>query len=389
MSMDMAAERIKSFGTTIFAEISRLAVQHQAINLGQGFPDFPAPEFIKQAAIQAILDNHNQYAPGNGILTLRQAIAEKMAKETNLQLDPEKNILVTAGATEAIYAAITALINPGDEVIVFEPFYDSYVPSITMAGGIPRYYRLQPPLWQIDFDALSALFNEKTKMIIVNTPQNPMGKVFSQYELQQLALLCQKHNILALVDEVYEYLTYDQYHHYSLAAVPSMAERTITISSIAKTFSVTGWKIGWAIAAPEIIQAIFKAHQFIVYCNGTPWQYAAVNALKANETYYRQLQSFYLEKRNYLFAALNQLGLHPIIPQGTYFIITTIAHTTWPDDMQFCRQLILQAKVAAIPCRSFYDPANPQTNLVRFAFCKQQSLLEEGIERLQRFFQRN
>jgi N-succinyldiaminopimelate aminotransferase len=380
--MTYMADRVKDFGTTIFFEMTALANQHRAVNLGQGFPDFPAPDFIKRAATQAIADEINQYAPGNGRPRLRQAVANKMARHYGLTVDPNTEVTVTHGATEAIFAAILGLVNPGEEVVLFEPYYDSYVPSIEIAGGVPRYYTLRPPDWSIDPDALAALFSEKTKLIVINTPHNPTGKVYDEQELSLIADLCQRYDVIALVDEVYEHIIFDGRRHRCLAALPGMSGRTVTISSIGKTFSVTGWKVGWAIAAPGMSQAIFRGHQFMVYCGVAPLQEAAAVALEMGDEYYQELARSYQARRDFLAGALAEAGLQPILPQGTYFIMVDISNRGFPNDVAFCRYLTTEIGVAAIPPSAFYhDPADGAT-LARFAFCKSQQTLDAAALRL-------
>ncbi|MFQ5611830.1 MAG: methionine aminotransferase [Anaerolineae bacterium] len=380
--MSYMARRVENFGTTIFFEMTRLANQHRAINLGQGFPDFPAPDFVKQAATQAIRADINQYAPGNGRPRLRGAIARKMAEHYGLTVDPDTEITITHGATEAIFAAILGLVNPGEEVIVFEPFYDSYVPSIEIAGGIPRYYTLRPPGWSIDAEALAALFSDKTKLIIINTPHNPTGKVYSERELGLIAELCRAHDVIALTDEVYEHIIFDGQRQRPLATLPGMAGRTVTVSSLGKTFSVTGWKVGWTVAAPELNQAIFRGHQFIVYSGAAPLQEAAAIALETASDYYAELATMYQTRRDFLAAALSQAGLKPIPPQGTYFIMVDIGDLGFPDDVAFCRYLTTEVGVAAIPPSAFYHNPADGARLARFAFCKTQEMLEAAAERL-------
>lgn len=380
--MSAMAERVRTFTTTVFAEMTALANEHQAINLGQGFPDFAAPAFLKQAAMQAIHEDVNQYAPSNGRPRLREAVAQKMARHYGLNVDPAREIIITHGATEAIFATILGLVNPGDEVIVFEPFYDSYVPSIRIAGGIPRFYTLRPPDWVVDEAALAALFTDKTKLIIVNTPHNPTGKVYSQAELQIIARLCQTHDVVAVVDEVYEHIIFDGRSHRPLAAQPGMAERTVTISSLGKTFSTTGWKVGWAVANPSLVQAIFRVHQFVTFCGAAPLQEAAVTALKTADNYYSELSASYQAKRNFLADVLREAGLNPIMPEGTYFIMAEIGHLGFVDDVAFCRHLTSQVGVAAIPPSAFYHHPADGARLARFAFCKSQETLELAAERL-------
>ena len=378
------ARRVRNFGASIFYEMTALANQHQAVNLGQGFPDFPCPDFLKQAAVAAIQQDINQYPPSNGRARLRESIARKMASHYGFVLDPETEVTVTHGATEAIFASILGLVDPGDEVILFEPYYDSYVPSVEIAGGIPRYYTFRPPDWSLDVDRLAALFSARTKLLVLNTPHNPTGKVFTEDELRAVAELCQAHDVIAVVDEVYEHIIYDDARHVPLAVLPGMAERTVTISSLGKTFSVTGWKVGWAIASPELTAAVFRGHQFIVFAGVAPMQEAAATALFSSDEYYRELAAMYQSKRDFLLAALRAAGLQPIIPRGTYFMMVDISDLDFSDDVAFCRYLTTQIGVAAIPPSAFYhDPADG-SKLARFAFCKSQSTLEAAAERLQK-----
>lgn len=382
--MSYMAQRVAGFGTTIFSEMTALANEHQAINLGQGFPDFAAPDFMKKAAVAAIQADINQYAPANGRPALRQAIAQKVANFYGLQIDPNTEVTILHGATEAIFATIMGLANPGDEVIVFEPFYDSYVPAIQMAGGIPRFYTLRPPDWHIDEMALAALFSDKTKLIIVNTPHNPTGKVFNKTELELIADLCQKHDVLALTDEVYEHIVFDGQQHLSLATFPGMAQRTVMVSSLGKTFSVTGWKVGWAAAPPELSRAIFRAHQFMTFCGAAPLQEAAVTAVSQPKDFYTKLTQFYTHKRDLLIDALKSAGLSPIVPSGTYFVMVDISHLDFADDVAFCRFLTTEVGVAAIPPSAFYHTPADGAGLARFAFCKEEKTLAEAAKRLQR-----
>lgn len=382
--MSYMAQRVANFGTTIFTEMTALANAHNAINLGQGFPDFATPHFMKEAAARAIWADVNQYAPANGRPNLRQAIAQKMADFYGLSPDPQTEINVMHGATEAIFATIMGLVNPGDEVIVFEPFYDSYLPVIQMAGGLPRFYTLRPPTWAIDEAAFTALFSERTKLILINTPHNPTGKVFSQAELALIAALCQQHDVIAMTDEVYEHLVFDGRQHHTLASFPGMAGRTVTISSLGKTFSVTGWKVGWTIAERSLTQAIFRAHQFVTFCGAAPLQEAAATAVSSPPSFYTDLTQFYTQKRNFLLDALRSAGLDPIVPGGTYFVMVDIAHLGFADDVAFCRTLTQEIGVAAIPPSAFYHNPADGAGLARFAFCKEDKTLEEAARRLQR-----
>jgi aspartate/methionine/tyrosine aminotransferase len=381
--MTYMAQRVSEFGTTIFFEMTELANRHKAVNLGQGFPNFPGPDFAKQAAVKAIQDDINQYAPGSGQLRLREAIAQKMARHYGLPVDPATEIIVTHGATEAIFATILGLVDPGDEVIIFEPYYDSYLPAVQIAGGVPRYYTLRPPHWTVERDQLAALFSDRTKLILINTPHNPTGKVFSEQELRLIADLCHKYDVIAVTDEVYEHIIFDGYKHCSLAALPGMADHTVTISSIGKSFSVTGWKVGWAIAAAELTQAIFRVHQFMVYCGTAPLQEAAATALRAPQRYYDDLATMYQTNRDFLLDALREAGLKPIIPRGTYFIMVDITDLGFPNDVAFCRYLTSEIGVAAIPPSAFYHNPADGAKLARFAFCKTRETLAEAADRLQ------
>lgn len=382
--MSVLAKRVQGFGTTIFTEMTALAVAHQAVNLGQGFPDFAAPDFVKEAAQAAIAAEVNQYAPSYGRPALKQAIAAKMKRHYGLEVDPERELLVTHGATEALCAAVLGLVDPGDEVIIFEPFYDSYVPNVILAGGTPRFYTLRQPDWAIEREALAALFNEKTKLIILNTPHNPTGKVYSKAELGLIAELCREYDVIALTDEVYEHIIFDGRSHHLLTQFPGMAERTLTVSSLGKTFSVTGWKIGWVIGPPELLLAAFRTHQFMTFCGAAPLQEAAATAVATDETYYRGLIADYQQKRDFLMQVLNEAGLPTITPAGTYFVMVDISDLGFADDVSFCRHLTTEVGVAAIPPSAFFhDPADG-AKLARFAFCKSQPVLEEAARRLQK-----
>ena len=384
--MQTMADRVRGFGTTIFTEMTSLANQHQAVNLGQGFPDFAAPDFLKTAAQQAIADDINQYAPGYGRLRLRQAVAQKMDRHYGVTVDPITEVTITHGATEAIFATIMGLVNPGDEVILFEPFYDSYVPSVQFAQGVPRFYTLRPPDWSLDPAALRALFNDRTKLIVINTPHNPTGKVFSQAEFALIAQLCQEFDVIAMVDEVYEHIVFNGRSHLSLASLPGMRERTVTISSLGKTFSVTGWKVGWTIAPPELNSAIFRAHQFITFSGANPLQEAAAIGIETADSrgYYAELSIDYANKRTLLLDALTSAGLHPIPPDGTYFVMVDISQLPFANDIDFCRYLTTEVGVAAIPPSAFYVNPADGAGLARFTFCKKEETLHQAAERLQK-----
>ncbi|MEM7331839.1 MAG: methionine aminotransferase [Chloroflexota bacterium] len=382
--MSQMAQRVAGFGTTIFTEMTALAIENEAVNLGQGFPDFAAPDFLKDAAKQAISDDINQYAPGYGRPRLRTAVAQKMANFYGLDVDPFTEVTIMHGATEAIFATIMGLVNPGDEVIMFEPYYDSYVPCTQFAGGTPVYYTLRPPEWSIDPDKLEALFNEKTKLIMINTPQNPTGKVFSQAEYDLISKLCQKYDVIAVIDEVYEHIIFDGAKHLTMANQPGMRDRTVTISSLGKTFSATGWKVGWAIANPDISTAIFRAHQFVTFCGAAPLQEATALALETADSYYTELAQTYQKKRDLLINVLKEIGLEPIVPQGTYFAMVDISHLPFEDDVAFCKYLTKEVKVAAIPPSAFFSNPADGANLARFTFCKKDETLAKAAERLQK-----
>ena len=380
--MATMAHRVSHFGTTIFTEMTALAVEHNAVNLGQGFPDFAAPDFLKEAASQAIQNDINQYAPASGRPRLKEAVATMMQRIYGRSPDPASEIIITHGATEAIFATILGLVNPGDEVIMFEPYYDSYVPSVQIAGGIPRYYTLRPPHWAIDEGELTALFSDKTKMIIINTPHNPTGKVFTREELEMIARLCQKYDVIAVADEVYEHIIFDGRSHHQIASVPGMAERTVTISSLGKTFSATGWKVGWAVAAPDLVQGIFRVHQFMTFSGAAPLQEATAVALETADTYYNDLALNYQAKRDFLSAGLREAGLPPLPCHGTYFLMVDISHLGFADDVAFCQHLTKNVGVAAIPPSAFYHNPADGAGVARFAFCKKQETLATAVDRL-------
>ncbi len=377
------AERLASFGPTIFTEISRRAAQAGAVNLGQGFPNFDGPEFVKEAAIEAIRAGHGQYARMFGIPELNRRIAERFAAETGIGVDGEGEVTVTSGCTEALVASFMGLVEPGQEVVLFEPYYDSYLACVAMAGAVPRFVTLRPPDFRVDPRALEAAFSPRTRAVLVNTPHNPTGKVYGAAELEQIAALCRRHDALAITDEVYEHLVFEG-EHIHLASLPGMWERTVTLSSLGKTFSLTGWKIGWAIAPPHLTQAVRAAHQFITFATATPLQHGAAAALAAPPSYFRDFLASYRRRRDLLVEGLGRVGLEVYPPQGTYFVMADHGRFGFPDDTAFCLHLIEHVGVAAIPPASFYhDPAEGRT-LARFAFCKTEATLREALGRLQR-----
>jgi aspartate/methionine/tyrosine aminotransferase len=378
------ARRLAGFGTSIFTEMTRLANQHRAINLGQGFPDFPAPDFIKEAAARAIAADHNQYAPAPGTSRLRGAIAQHFEARHALRFDPETEVTVAGGATEVLFDVMMALVDPGDEVIVFEPMYDAYVPDLQMAGATARVVTLRKPHWRFDPDELRAAFNERTRLVVINTPHNPTGKVFGVDELDLIAALCREHDVIAVADEVYSELVYEGARHVPIATRPGMRDRTITVDSIGKTFSVTGWKIGWALAAPPLTAALRGVHQFVTFANATPFQEAAADALGwARKTgYYDRLRADYAARRALLTGILHEAGLPTLPIEGAYFLLADLGALPFPDDTAFCRHLISQVGVAAIPPSAFYADPGTAPRLARFCFAKRDETMRAAAERL-------
>lgn len=377
------APRLSRFGNSIFGEMSALAVRTGSINLGQGFPDTDGPAEIVEAAIAAVRAGHNQYPPAIGIAPLRQAIAAHQARFYRLAYDADSEVLVTAGATEAIAASIIALCGPGDEVVVFEPCYDSYGPCAAMVGARLRAVTLRPEGGRFGFDPaeLRAAVNRHTKAILLNTPHNPLGKVFTVAELDEIAAVCREHDLIAVTDEVYEHLTFGA-PHVPLATRPGMRERTITISSAGKTFSFTGWKIGWVCAPASLVSAVRTVKQFLTYVNGAPFQPAVATALALADGYYRDFAAELAAKRDRLGRGLRAAGFEVFEPEGTYFITAGIASLTDLDGVEFCRWLPEHARVVAIPTKVFYESPTGGEQLVRFAFCKRDEVLDEAVARL-------
>ena len=387
--MAVMSQRVAGFGTSIFADINALAAKHGAVNLGQGAPDFDGPPDVLAAAVTAVNSALNRYAPGIGMAPVRQAIAQHAQRFYNQQLNPDTDVLVTSGATEAMFAAILGLTDPGDEVIVFEPVYDTYVPNLIMAGVAPRYVPLRGDDWSFDADELAKAFNSRTKAIVINTPHNPTGKVFSRDELRTIAELCQKHNVVAITDEVYEHILYDDTSHVRLATLPGMAERTLTISSLGKTFSVTGWKIGWAMGPAALVYAVNQAHQFITYAVASPLQAAAAAALNMPFAFFENLQTTYQARRDRMLEVLRRAGFKVFKPQGSYFIMIDwrgVAPSKVQGDMQFARWLIEEIGVACIPASPFYQQADKHLGryFARFAVCKKDETLNAAAERFAR-----
>ncbi|MDH6138033.1 N-succinyldiaminopimelate aminotransferase [Kitasatospora sp. GP30] len=376
--------RLAGMGTTIFAEMSALATATGSINLGQGFPDTDGPEEVREAAVRALREGRgNQYPPGPGIPELRAAIAEHQQRFYGLTYDPDTEVLVTAGATEAIAASLLALLEPGDEVIAFEPFYDSYAACIAMAGATRVPLTLRQPEFRPDLDELRSLITPRTRLLLINTPHNPTGLVLNDDELAAIAQLAIEHDLLVITDEVYEHLVFTGTHH-PLAALPGMRERTVSISSAGKTFSFTGWKVGWVTATPELVATVRTAKQYLTYVSAGPFQYAVADALRLPDDYFADFRADLLRKRDLLADGLSAAGFGVHQPEGTYFITTDITPLGEKDGIEFCRTLPERCGVVAIPNVVFYDNTEVGRSLVRFTFCKKDEVLQEAVSRLQR-----
>ncbi|MFJ6100607.1 pyridoxal phosphate-dependent aminotransferase [Streptomyces sp. NPDC092359] len=376
--------RLDGLGTTIFAEMSALATATGAINLGQGFPDTDGPESVREAAVRALRDGRgNQYPPGPGVPELRQAIADHQRRFYNLTLDPDTEILVTAGATEAIAATMLALLEPGDEVIAFEPFYDSYAACIAMAGAKRVPLTLRAPSFRPDLDELRSKITPRTRLLLLNTPHNPTGMVLTADEQSAIAALAVEHDLLVVTDEVYEHLTFDGANHVPIASLPGMRDRTVSISSAGKTFSFTGWKVGWAMADASLIAAVRTAKQYLTYVSAGPFQYAIAEALRLPDAYFDGFRADLRRKRDLLGDGLRAAGFEVYQPEGTYFTTTDITPFGEKDAYAFCRALPERCGVVAIPNSVFYDDPDAGRNQVRFTFCKRDDVLLEAISRLQ------
>jgi N-succinyldiaminopimelate aminotransferase len=376
------AQRLQGLGTTIFAEMSALAVQTNSVNLGQGFPDTDGPDSLLEDAVTAIRSGANQYPPGRGILPLRQAIVDHQKRFYGFSYDPDTEVLVTTGATEAIASALLAYVEPGDEVIALEPYYDSYAACIAMAGGHRVPVTLRAPDFRLDLDELRAAVTPRTKVLLINSPHNPTGTVLTDDELRGIAAVAVEHDLVVIEDEVYEHLVYDGLQHRPLASYDGMAERTVSIGSAGKTFSVTGWKIGWVTGTPEVVTAVNTAKQFLTYVSGAPFQPAVAGALALGNEYFDDLRATMQAKRDLLCDGLAELGFGVHRPQGTYFVTTDVRPLGFTDGVEFCRMLPEKTGVVAIPHQVFYDNVEAGRPLVRWAFCKQPHILEEALSRL-------
>jgi aminotransferase len=379
------------FTESVIRMMSRICDQYGGINLAQGFPDWDTPDLVKEAAVKAIRDGWNQYAVTWGQPGLRRALAERVALYNKIECDPDTQITVTCGATEGMIAALKALINPGDEVVIFEPFYENYGPDTLLSGATPRYVTLRPPDWSFDPGELAAAFNSRTKAVVMNTPNNPTGKVFSRDEMEQIAGLCRQWDCYCVSDEIYEYILYGQAEHISMASLPGMADRAVTINSVSKTYSATGWRVGWVIASPEVTAAVKKVHDFLTVGAPAPLQEAVAAALELPEEYYQGLRDRYQKARDYLYGRLKEQGLNPNLPQGAYYIIIEepglMAELGAADDFELAKKLIEVTGVATVPGSSFYADPQKGRHQVRFCFCKKMETLEkagQGLARLNR-----
>ncbi|MFQ5777349.1 MAG: pyridoxal phosphate-dependent aminotransferase [Terriglobia bacterium] len=385
----LVSEKAERFTESVIREMTRQAMLYDAVNLAQGFPDFPAPQRIKEAAVEAIAADINQYAITWGAKSLREAVARQMHAWQGLAVNPETEITVCCGSTEAMIATLLAVCNAGDEIVIFEPFYENYGPDAILSGARPRFVKLHPPAdpdgeWGFDEAELRAAFNPSTKAIILNTPNNPTGKVFTRAELEFIRDLCVEFNVLALTDEIYEHILYDGSRHISIATLDGMRGRTVTINGMSKTYSVTGWRVGWAVAAPHLTGAIRKVHDFLTVGAAAPLQEAGAVALSLPERYYQELAVGYLRRRDRLLAAVRQAGFRAFLPRGAYYIMTDISGFGYPDDLAFTQYLVREAGVAAVPGSSFYSDPRDGTQQVRFAFCKRDATLDEAARCLAR-----
>src|SRR5688500_1048855 len=364
------SQKAARFTESVIREMTRLAHRHGAVNLSQGFPDFPAPAAIKQAASDAIFADINQYAVTWGAAPLRQAITADFNRRYGAAIDPDRHVTVCCGSTEAMMATMMAIIDPGDEVVVFEPFYEDYGPDAILSGATPRYVTLREPDWSFDAAELAAAFNNKTRAIIINTPNNPTGKVFTTAELEQIAALCRQWDVIAVTDEIYEHILFDGCAHVPMATLDGMAERTVTINSLSKTFSVTGWRVGWTLAPEDISGAIRKVHDFLTVGAAAPLQQAGAAALALPESYYAELAAGYQRRRDMLTKILEGAGFECFKPSGAYYIMTGIGGFGFADDVAFARHLVTEIGVAAVPGSSFYRAPSGGREKLRFCFCK-------------------
>ena len=379
----MRAKRLEGFGTTIFSEMSALAARTGSVNLGQGMPDSSGPPSVIAAAVEAMERGANQYPPGNGIPALRAAIARHQQRHYGIALDPETEVVVTTGCTEAIAGALLGLVDPGDEVVVLEPYFDSYVAMLQIVGAVRRPVTLRAPDFRVDLDELRAAVSPRTRFMLVNTPHNPTGTVLTDEELATIAELAVENDVIVISDEVYEHLTYDGWTHTPLSTRPGMAERTVTLSSAGKSYSFTGWKVGWVTGPADLVGAVLGAKQWLTYSTGAPLQPAVAHALDHEPDFPRRLARDLQGRRDLLCGALERAGLPLRLSAGTYFVMTDISGLGWPDGLAFCRALPERAGIVAIPTQGFYDTPGVGRQLVRWSFCKDQTTIEEAVRRLE------
>jgi N-succinyldiaminopimelate aminotransferase len=385
---ELTVKALRPYGTSIFTEMSALARAHNAVDLSQGFPDFDGPEAIRKVAADAIMRGPNQYVPTQGIPELRRAIAGKMKRFYNVDVDEENEVTVTSGATEGLCATILGLLEPGDEVILIAPAYDAYPPLVSLAGGHTRYISLEGPDFRLPRKKLEDTFGPKTRAIVLNNPQNPCGKVFTCDELDYIGALCKKYDAFAIGDEVYEHIVFDGRMHVTLLNVPDLRDRAFVVSSTAKTFSMTGWKTGYVIASPHLTRAVRMSHQFITFCGNPAMQKAMTFAINLPDSYYETLLADYTRRRAWLCEALQDAGFHVLQPEGTYYVIADISSVGFNNDIDFCRMLPAEAGVAAIPCSYFWENRCRGKKLVRFCFCKKDETLKEGISRIKEWLKK-
>ncbi len=378
------SHRSTLFTESVIREMTRLCQQHGGVNLAQGFPDFPAPLPLKEEAARAVMADVNQYAITWGAKRMRDALVKKTTRFTGITYDPETEITVCCGSTECMAATLLAIVNPGDEVIVFEPFYENYGPDAILSGAVPRFVRLREPDWSFDPAELAQAFNDRTRAIVINTPNNPTGKVFSRAELESIAALCRKWDVIAVTDEIYEHILYDGAEHISLATLEGMRERTVTISGLSKSYSLTGWRIGWCLGPPAITGAIRKVHDFLTVGAPAPLQEAAAVALETPPQYYVDLAENYRQRREYLVPALERAGFRTFSPRGAYYVMTDISGFGASDDVSFARELVAGVGVAAVPGSSFYSDRHAGRQRLRFHFARRRETLEAAVERLGR-----
>ena len=378
----MLSRRLEGIAPSIFTRMSALAISTGSINLGQGFPDVDGPPSVIAAAVDALRAGRNQYAPGPGVPELRQAVARHQLRHYGIELDPDTQVVATTGCTEGIAAALLGLVDPGDEVVVLEPYYDSYVAMLQMAGGVRRPVTLRGPDYRLDPDELRRAVTPRTRFLLVNSPHNPTGTVLDRSELEAIAAVAQAHDLVVITDEVYEHLTYDGHRHVPLATLPGMFERTLTLSSAGKSYSFTGWKVGWATGPAHLVAAVLAAKQWLTFTSGSPLQPAVAAALDTEPDFPRTLAADLHQRRDLLVSGLTDAGLEPRVPEGTYFASTDIAALGWEDGLAFCLALPERAGVVAIPSQVFYDDAQAGRHLVRWAFCKDAAVIEDGMRRL-------